>query len=446
MGRRLEILSEDGAGSGTSAWPAGADVGWVVLDDAGCVRMSVGGAWEGIEGRPLAELVERADRAGLAAALERADGAAVELRALDASGELRALRGWAAARVGADGSRAGTSLLLVRAPSAEPPPPAAPGLPRPVVHELNNLLSLVLSYATLARSSIAGGPLAEDLDEVASAGRRAAELVRRALQPGRTPPQSGPVDLAAVVEGADLRRVVGERVRLILDCSPVPVAGPDAPIRALVLALVRAACARVPDPVAVTVRVAPGSDGPVDPGGAGATAVIVVGADGTLGDPPTAGPDPDPDVAALGGTLSCADLDTGVRYSVVLPGVPAPGGPRRPVRVLLVEDDPLLRALFSAMLSGGGHEVTAAADGAQARARVEAAAPQVIVLDRVLPDCVGPQLAIALRAACPDVGFVHVSGYAEGLEGLDGEVLAKPFEQETLLAAVERARRAVRRT
>ena len=111
--------------------------------------------------------------------------------------------------------------------------------------------------------------------------------------------------------------------------------------------------------------------------------------------------------------------------------------------VLLVEDDPEVRALFATFLRHAGYDVLEAADGREALEVFEqrGAAVDVVVTDVVMPNISGPALAGALRARRPDVKLLYVSGYHEqvdaGPAGEPGAVhLPKPVTRTTLLRQV----------
>jgi two-component system cell cycle sensor histidine kinase/response regulator CckA len=130
-----------------------------------------------------------------------------------------------------------------------------------------------------------------------------------------------------------------------------------------------------------------------------------------------------------------------------MPG-PAPVRPsvERPVegaRILLVDDDPVVRAIARRILAHAGFEVLEAADAAQARAHVDAAHRPIdlLVTDIIMPGMRGPELARLLHESEPGLPVLFVSGYAgeDALDGLEpGRVayLAKPFSIEALLEAV----------
>ena len=107
--------------------------------------------------------------------------------------------------------------------------------------------------------------------------------------------------------------------------------------------------------------------------------------------------------------------------------------------VLLVEDDPEVRTLFSTFLRDGGYLVREASDGQEALELFERHTDSidVVVTDVVMPNVSGPSLASALRARKSDVRVLFVSGYTDQLE-LDGQDphaahVAKPVTRGALL-------------
>jgi two-component system phosphate regulon response regulator OmpR len=108
-------------------------------------------------------------------------------------------------------------------------------------------------------------------------------------------------------------------------------------------------------------------------------------------------------------------------------------------RVLVVDDDPELRKLLSAYLTDVGYAVDLAADGEQMRRAMERAAPDVIVMDLMLPGTDGLALTREVRAAS-NVPILMLSARGEeidrvvGLEVGADDYLAKPFSPRELLA------------
>jgi DNA-binding response OmpR family regulator len=70
-------------------------------------------------------------------------------------------------------------------------------------------------------------------------------------------------------------------------------------------------------------------------------------------------------------------------------------GQRRPI--LVVEDDAPTREFVAELLSKRGYVVTTAADGAEARSRVTASLPELVILDLILPEVSGFQLLAEWR-------------------------------------------------
>ena len=108
-------------------------------------------------------------------------------------------------------------------------------------------------------------------------------------------------------------------------------------------------------------------------------------------------------------------------------------------RILVVDDDPALRELLTEYLGASGFTVDAAADGAQMRASMDAAWPDVLVLDLMLPGEDGLSLARELRGRSA-VPILMLSARGEeidrvvGLEMGADDYLAKPFSPRELLA------------
>lgn len=94
-------------------------------------------------------------------------------------------------------------------------------------------------------------------------------------------------------------------------------------------------------------------------------------------------------------------------------------------RILLVEDDPLLRDAFELLLVDAGYEVLQAGSGTEAIAAVNTWEPDLILLDMGLPDMNGLDVARTLRADPGNANIVIVA--------LTGRV--GPEEKRACLAA-----------
>ncbi len=111
-------------------------------------------------------------------------------------------------------------------------------------------------------------------------------------------------------------------------------------------------------------------------------------------------------------------------------------------RVLIADDNPLVRELFLATLGDAGVRCTAAEDGEQALAMAEAQVFDAIVLDLAMPKADGFEVVRRLRARGCTAKIVGVSAHAREEEralalaaGMDG-FLVKPVQLWELLAAV----------
>lgn len=114
-------------------------------------------------------------------------------------------------------------------------------------------------------------------------------------------------------------------------------------------------------------------------------------------------------------------------------------------RVLLAEDEPLLREILIEGLIDEGFEVEAAADGMEALVLYRAKRPfDALLLDEEMPGLTGRQLLRLLRAGGDRVPAVIFSGnlalgQAEQDELGVGPVLRKPVSMRDLCAALREA-------
>jgi PAS domain S-box-containing protein len=157
-------------------------------------------------------------------------------------------------------------------------------------------------------------------------------------------------------------------------------------------------------------------------------------------------------VAMHGGEIWVeSELGQGSRFTFTLPtgeaGRPlAP--PKGPSQILVVEDDLHIAKLIQFHLSGNGRQVRVARQGDEALALAREERPDLITLDVMLPDVNGFELLETLKSdpQTRDIPVVIVSVVADRQEGLRlgaADYVAKPIDEEKLLAAV---RKALRRT
>ena len=112
----------------------------------------------------------------------------------------------------------------------------------------------------------------------------------------------------------------------------------------------------------------------------------------------------------------------------------------RKATVLVVEDDPELRALYRTALMLAGYAVIAVADGLDALRRIDDERPEAMVLDLGLPFISGQdvQRELASRTETRDIPIVVVTGSDTGnLDHRDFAcIFRKPVEPQSLVSAV----------
>ena len=115
------------------------------------------------------------------------------------------------------------------------------------------------------------------------------------------------------------------------------------------------------------------------------------------------------------------------------------------LNILIIEDDSSTREMLEAAFCENGHLVRAEASMKAARAALQCEKPDIIILDRGLPDGDGFQLCLSLKKdnALKSIPILMLSGKAGtpdkilGLRFGADDYLAKPFSIEELVARVD---------
>jgi signal transduction histidine kinase/CheY-like chemotaxis protein len=139
----------------------------------------------------------------------------------------------------------------------------------------------------------------------------------------------------------------------------------------------------------------------------------------------------------------------GTTFTVDLPAATEPASVQtsstgRPIAalVLVVEDEPRIRELIKVVLCRGGHEVVAVAGPHEGLAMLKRQpAVELMLIDVVMPDMNGYDLAIQARALVPGLRVVFMSGFTRDLtrHPAGDRFLAKPFAVESLHDVVQQA-------
>jgi DNA-binding response OmpR family regulator len=129
-------------------------------------------------------------------------------------------------------------------------------------------------------------------------------------------------------------------------------------------------------------------------------------------------------------------------YSVNQPRGRSVARGQRPVRVLVVDDEPPIVQMLKVALSYEGFEVTVARDGLEVIQKASTTKPDLLILDWMMPNMDGIEVTRKLRAA-GDVGILMLTAKADdedqvmGLESGADDYLIKPFTLPVLLARIK---------
>ncbi|QWT19417.1 response regulator [Bacillus sp. NP157] len=131
-----------------------------------------------------------------------------------------------------------------------------------------------------------------------------------------------------------------------------------------------------------------------------------------------------------------AQPNPGTRMTPQAPATPTPPA-IRVLRILVVEDDWLVRTTVVEMLQLRGHEVFEAGDGMRALEILDAETVDVLVTDVSLPGMSGVELVAAVRVRFPGLAAVYATGHAGAVEADPRtQVLVKPYGSDALIEAL----------
>jgi signal transduction histidine kinase/ActR/RegA family two-component response regulator len=351
-----------------------------------------------------------------------------------------------------------------------------------IAHDFANLLTVILTSASLASARSLDPLVSEELTAITGAAERGALLTRQLLAISRTHPLS----LQAVDLGDRLRslvsllhRVLPERITLELsDDGQAPLAeGDPSQLDQVLMNLCINARDAMPDGGVLRIRteVVP-ADPAARPGRVPGPWIAVAVTDSGSGMPPdvvervfepffTTKPDRAGTGLGLavvfsivrqhGGSVTCTSaVGQGTTFRVLLPAarehdalVPAPAfSPRHGTgRILIADDDVDIRETVSRILDNAGYSTLAVADGDEACAAARTEHFDLAFLDVVMPGPTCHDLVARLRAIRPTLRLLLSSGYAAEAEILRlaheqcSGLLVKPFAFAELMRAIRDA-------
>ncbi len=330
-----------------------------------------------------------------------------------------------------------------------------------VAHDFNNMLTAIGGYTALAlEHAETGSTLRGDLDEIRKATDRAALLTRQLLAFSRKQvlmPELLNLNGVVLELESMLRPLIGEDVALTTQLDPAlgPIEADPGQLHQVVMNLVVNARDAMPSGGAITIETANSdveeNDDAIEPG---RYVTLTVRDTGQGIDEPTlrqifepffttkdAGKGTGLGLATVYGIVKQSggyvavdsELGVGSAFTIYLrradgvvqqPVEPDPRARRRgsagaraataSTRVLVVEDEDVIRGLVDQVLRGEGYEVLLAADGDEAIELAGSNHVDVLLTDLTMPGIGGHELADRLRASTPELKVMFMSGFAEG--------------------------------
>ena len=338
-----------------------------------------------------------------------------------------------------------------------------------VAHDFNNLLTAIYGYAELALQKVeTRDDSSAEIGEVVAAAEKAASLTGQLLAFSRRQVmKTETFDLCDVVANMDklLRRLIGEDIELttVWPDEPTLIHADPAQIEQVIANLAVNARDAMPDGGCLSIEVAQAADE--------RQARLIVRDNGTGMDATTAAQIFEPFFTTKGvgegtglglsmvhGIISQSDGQIavesepgqGTTFTITLPladsvgalpesvaTAPASGGAET---ILLVEDDPSVRAVVTSMLDQRGYRLVPAGSGEEALALAHATPGTVdlLITDLVMGGLNGRETAEAVREHQPQAKVLYMSGYTDDaairVHGHESGIsfLQKPFSGEEL--------------
>jgi len=355
-----------------------------------------------------------------------------------------------------------------------------------VAHDFNNLLTVILGYSAMVLDQMPpADPLREPMREIHAASERATALVRQLLAFSRKQVfKREALDLNELVAGMEntMLRLMGKHIEVVTRLKPALdwVMADRFQIGQVIMNLVVNARDAMPAGGILTIeteqawhegfrgRGAPDA-GPGDyvrltvrDTGSGIDDGIKahlfepffttkgVGVGTGLGLAVVQGI-----VLQSGGHVTCESAPAeGAAFHVYLPAVkraPAPERPSEPAAagggetILLVEDEPEVRAFIARALERLGYRILQASNGDEAMAILETGQPDLLLTDMVMAKTSGYELAARAQSLWPRLKMLFISGYSQEIvsryqgTAAPPAFLQKPFSPQVLARKVREA-------
>jgi signal transduction histidine kinase len=349
-----------------------------------------------------------------------------------------------------------------------------------IAHDFNNLLAAVIGNLELLRARLPGTSVRAHADAALAAARRGGRLTQQLLAFARQQPlEPKAVDVNAVITGMDdlLRHSLGGHVRVETELADDLWAASTDPSQLELVLLNLVINARDAMPEGGVIRISTGTIGAtqlrppeLEPGeyalikvsdtGVGMTREVMerafepffttkeVGKGSGLGLAQAYGI-----ARQSGGTVRLRSRPgEGTTVELYLPrsklpietasAICAPNGPSAsPVgSVLVVDDEPDVRAVACELLKHAGHAVEGADNGQDALSLLRRRRFDAAVVDYSMPGMSGPEFARVARELQPDLPVLFISGNPEMIDSMalarSDRVLSKPYGYSELLGAL----------
>ena len=358
-----------------------------------------------------------------------------------------------------------------------------------VAHDFNNALTTIMGFVQIAISKCEADPsVQEDLNHVLHAAERAASLTHQLLALGKHQQQPlHPVDLNGVVDKifGILRRTLGHDVDIVpaLEYGIDFIMADEGLVEQCLLNLAVNAREAMPQGGSLTIKtyateLIEGSLKKHPKGRLGAFSVLEVYDSGEGIDPSIIDKIFDPFFSTqkdskagsglglsavygileyCGGFIEVENMKgQGARFKLYFPvfgqsefarpepSTPKIGAPKN-MRVLLVEDDDLIRNLVQRYLIDEQYEVSVASNGSEGLSTWEQADPpyRLIITDIMMPHLSGTEMVRQMREKDASIRVLYISGYSDSLRsiqrhGQKGELLlTKPFSHAQFTEALQ---------